>query len=172
MNVRPRKFWRRAGFTFAEMMVVVGIVSQIPQGSFGRAKQKALEVKCVSNLRSIGMNIIAHGEFPDAAFYPKDPKNGKDSIRKIIGGGEKPWICPSLPDALQKRGLTYVYNDELAGQSNPRNAEKKWVLIEMSCVSHSAPHPHPAGYNVLFADGHVITTKRLPRKIQEAWHQE
>ena len=71
---------------------------------------------------------------------------------------------PSVNE-LQEKGLTYIYNDAISGKSSFRDPSKKWVLIEFNCVHKDSPHPHPGGYNVLFADGHVQTTKRLPSKI-------
>lgn len=170
-----RKFknrWASAGFTLIEMLMVGALVANIPQGNFGQAKQRALQTTCVNNLSNIGKLIAMEGQFPKAAFYPKDPRESKDSIRKILGGGDKQWVCPSMPEALARRGLTFVYNDSLAGQVDPRKPSKKWVLIEMSCVSQFTEAPHPLGYNVLFADGHVITTHRLPAQIQAAWNPE
>jgi prepilin-type processing-associated H-X9-DG protein/prepilin-type N-terminal cleavage/methylation domain-containing protein len=170
---RKKTRWQR-GFTLVELAVVVGIMASIPNNSYDRVKSTAYTAECKNNLSQIGKLIIMHqlenGTFPKAAFYPKDPLNGADSIMRIIGGPEKMWQCPGLPDRLRQRGLNYVYNAELGGK-RAGNASKQWLLIEMNCVSHLAPHAHPGGYNVLFADGHVITTSRLPKSIQESYHQ-
>jgi len=40
-------------------------------------------------------------------------------------------------------------------------------MIEVNCVSKKALPPHPKGYNILFADGHIITSKRLPPSISK-----
>jgi prepilin-type processing-associated H-X9-DG protein/prepilin-type N-terminal cleavage/methylation domain-containing protein len=162
------------GFTLVELAVVVGIMANIPNNSYDRAKQSAYTTQCLNNLKQLGLLImqyeLANGAMPDAAFYPKDPLNGGDSIMRLVGGPKEMWACPGLPDRLRDRGLTYVYNDELAGKRWGNS--KHWVLIEMNCVSHIAPHAHPGGYNVLFADGHVITTPRLPKTIQQAYHKQ
>lgn len=170
---RKRSRWQR-GFTLVELTVVVGIMASIPNNSFDRAKSSAYTTECKNNLTQLGKLIqmyeLENGSFPKAAFYPKDPLNGADSIMRIVGGPKAMWLCPGLPDRLRKRGLNYVYNSDLGGKRT-RNASKQWVLIEMNCVSHKAPHAHPGGYNVLFADGHVITTPRLPKSIQQSHHQ-
>ena len=171
---RKKTRWQR-GFTLTEMMVVVGIMASIPNGSYDRVKKTAHATQCKNNLMQIGKLIqmyeLEHGVLPNAAFYPKDPLNGADSIMRIVGGPKQMWQCPGLPDRLRERGLNFIYNDELAGK-RANSASKQWLLIEMNCVSHKAPHAHPGGYNVLFADGRVITTPRLPRAIQEAHHQQ
>jgi prepilin-type processing-associated H-X9-DG protein len=38
-------------------------------------------------------------------------------------------------------------------------------MIEVNCVSNKVPPPHPAGYNILFADGHVVSSRQLPSSI-------
>ncbi len=160
---------RIARFALPEILAVAAIISAIPSTSYQKVKQKAYHTECTNNLTQIGqllrMYVLENDRYPAAAFYPKNPEKGADSIRVLLGGPKKLWTCPSLPDQLQSKGLTFVYNDALAGKRTLPKPEKKWVLIEFNCVSKKAPGPHNKGYNVLFADGHIITTKRLPKKI-------
>ena len=165
------KRWRR-GFTLIELAVVTAMISSIPAASYVRVKQKAVQTECINNLQQIGQLLVMYldengGAFPKAAFYPKDPEKGADSIRQIIGSDKRLWICPGLPDKLQEKGLTFVYNDTLKDASSVQDPAKKWVLIEMCCVSAQAPLPHPDGYNILFADGHVATSRVLPKTITD-----
>jgi prepilin-type processing-associated H-X9-DG protein len=174
MNLRhlaKRRRW--LGFSVTEVLAVVTMISTIPMGAYVRAKEKGAETECASNLRQIGQAlqifVNENGEYPKAAFYPKEPKSGPDSIVTLLPEIPKEmWLCPGLPDALREKGLTFIYNDTLGGKKGFSDPGKKWVLIEINCVSASSPPPHPSGYNVLFADGHVITTRRLPSKITEA----
>jgi len=169
-----RNKWLMA-FTLTEMMAVTAIVTSIPVGQYARAKQKALELNCLSNLQQIGKSIVMYqtgtGEYPDAVFYhPEDPLNNERSIAKILenaGAGipREMWLCPAAPEALRKRGMTFVYNDEFGGRKSLRNPAKAWLLIEVNCVSKKVPAPHPGGYNILFADGHVLTSRVLPPSI-------
>lgn len=166
--------FRIFGFTLTEILAVAAIVSSMPIGAYQRGKQKALQTKCMSNLQQIGqlltMYVLENGEYPPAAFFPKNPSKGDDSIRSLLGGPKQLWVCPSLPGELQKKGLTFIYNDSLVGKSALENPDKKWVLIEMSCVSKGSPHPHPGGYNILFADGHILASKKLPKKITKTFN--
>lgn len=139
--------------------------------------------------------------YPKAAFYPTDPLNGDDSIRVILagkggkaevkssgggvggiagralgaaGGGNdvgSMFVSAALPAPLQEKGLTYVYNDAIAGKRSIANPSATWVLIDMTCVSAEVPPPYRNGYNVLMADGRVITTKKLPPSIQKLRQQ-
>ncbi len=163
---------RIMGFTVVEVIAVATMVGGVPMGAYTRAKSKAHQAECTSNLQQIGqllqMYVMENGEYPRAAFFPANPRTDADSIRVMLSDiPEKMWLCPGLPDALHEKGLTFVYNDSLGGQRSLDNPDKKWVLIEMTCVSKKAPFAHPTGYNVLFASGRVITTNRLPSRITE-----
>lgn len=181
VRVRPnwRRRWRNtAGFTLVEVLAVTAIITSLAsKDSFSRAKQKTYEIECQSNLRQIytflQMYVQENGHYPRASFYPKDI-NGPRSIKTMLEGvPAEMWLCPGLPDSLRNNGLNFVYNDQLAGKSDGGigNAAKKWVLIEFSSCSNHVPTAHPAGYNILFADGHIITSKRLPNRITAAWRQ-
>ena len=175
MFSRRKRRVTRWGFTLTEVLAVAAIVSGMSTNSYQRAKDKAYQTDCANNLRQIGqlltMHMLENGRYPKASFYPKDPAGG-DSIKSIIRGPKQLWVCPSLPEQLQEKGLTFVYNDAISGKSSLRNPHKKWVLIEMNCASKNAVHPHPDGFNILFADGHVITSKRLPRKITRVYRKQ
>jgi prepilin-type processing-associated H-X9-DG protein len=165
--------WRLA-FSLTEIMAVSAIVTSIPTAQYVRAKQKAEQIACVHNLQQIGKAILMHqmgeGRYPDAEFYPDAPFADEKSIAKILedsGAGlpREIWVCPAAPPALAAKKLTFVFNDTFAGRTSLPNPEKAWLLIEVNCVSKRVPPPHPNGYNILFADGHVVTTKRLPQSI-------
>lgn len=165
---------RLLGFSLTEVMAVSAIVTSIPTGAYVRAQQKAYQTKCVHNLQQIGQMIQMYyysmGHYPKAAFYPDNPFESQDSLIRVMeqAGQRVPremWVCPAAPEQLQKRGLTFIFNDNFAGRKSLPNPSKAWLMIEVNCVSKKVPPPHPGGYNILFADGHVITTKSLPRSI-------
>ncbi|MFZ2654508.1 MAG: H-X9-DG-CTERM domain-containing protein [Victivallales bacterium] len=162
-------------FTLTELLLVTAIVTSIPAGTYLKVKQKAVETECMNNMRQVGMAIvtfqISNGEFPKAAFFPEKPKTDKNSIRVILGDeihGDKVWICPAMPDELKDKGLTWVYNDTLAGKATVKDPEKTWLLIEFTCVSKKTPPAHPGGFNIVYADGHVATSKILPEDITKS----
>ncbi len=161
-------------FSLTEVMAVSAIISALPASQYVRAKQLTVQTECVSNLQQVGQIILMYhmseGKYPKAAFFPKNAKEAPDSIINVLAEAgqkvpDKMWICPAAPEEMQKLGLTFVYNDTIGGRSTLKSPDKAWLLIEMNCVSKSTPAPHPRGYNILFADGHVITSEELPPSI-------
>lgn len=172
-RIRHSRRWILA-FTLSEIMAVSAIVTSIPAGAYVRAKQKAIELQCKRNLQQIGQAIIMYemgqGHYPDAKFFPEKPAKDPKSIMQIMknaGAGlpKTMWICPAAPTQLSQKQLTFVYNDTFAGRTALREPSRAWLLIEVNCVSNKVPPPHPGGYNILFADGHVVTTRQLPTAI-------
>lgn len=165
---RPRRRWY--GFTLVELTAVAALVAAIPTARYARAKAQAQAVQEINKMRQIGQLLQMHqlesGSWPKASFYPEDPENGADSIRSILGGDPRLWVSSAMPAPLQAKGLTYVYNDRLAGRRSVSGDE--WVLIDMTCVAPQVPAPYPRGWNILYADGRVDTTTNLPEDIQKA----
>jgi prepilin-type N-terminal cleavage/methylation domain-containing protein/prepilin-type processing-associated H-X9-DG protein len=159
-------------FTLTEMLAVTAIISSVPMGAYVLAKKKAVEIECLNNIRQAGMGItsyhLSNSQYPKAAFYPENPKTGEDSICVVLSEelkSEKIWLCPSMPDKLKEKGLTWVYNDAIAGKAAVQDPEKTWTLIEFTCVSKNAIAPHPGGFNIVHADGNVQASKTLPEDI-------
>lgn len=180
-NRMYRKQSKIFGFTLTEMLIVTAIITSIPTSKYVRVKKMAYQTQCNSNLRNISIALISFKMdyddiMPKAEFYPKNI-DGKKSIVTLLSdylGGtnfknhydNSPWVCPGLPVKLRKKGLSFIYNDSIAGK-RPRRPSETWVLIEMNAVSAKIPAPHPKGYNILFADGSIQTTKTLPKDISE-----
>jgi prepilin-type processing-associated H-X9-DG protein len=161
-------------FSLVEIMVVSAIVTSIPAAQYARAKQMAYQTRCVSNLQEIGKMVVMYqmseGKYPEAVFYPNDALNDPKSIVKVLeeAGYAVPremWVCPGAPPELAAKNLTFVYHDKCGGRSVLKAPDKAWLLVEVNCVSKSVPPPHPNGYNVLCADGHVVTTNQLPSDL-------
>ncbi len=165
-----------AGFTTIEILAVAGMVSGGYAGysdALMKAKNKAIEAKCMSNLKQIGQALqmyeMEHGKLPDAGFYPKDPLKNPESLRVILGEEFGQFlVCPSMPKELQKRGLTFIWNDKYSGKplSAIKEPTKTWLLMEMSVVDEKVPPPHRGGFMMLYADFHVKWTKEIPPEVR------
>lgn len=177
MNSRPPSSRRQRsmlGFSLVEIMVVSAIVTSIPAAQYARAKQKAYETRCMMNLQQIGQMVTmfhdSEGKYPEAVFYPNDALADPKSIVMVMESAgyavpREMWICPGAPAELAAKNLTFVYNDKCGGRAVLKAPNKAWLLVEVNCVSKSVPPPHPGGYNVLCADGHVVTTTQLPSDL-------
>lgn len=169
MKIKLLKRLKRSAYSSVDLIIVAGILATVPIKQFKVVEDKAVQTKCINRLVNVGRmmkaHVISNDVYPNAVFFPKNPRKDPNSLPVILGGRTETWVCPALPQKLQDLGLTFVYNDALAGKPEPRVPDKTWVLIEMSCVSKKCKHPHPGGFNVLFADGHVATHKKLPPGI-------
>ncbi len=165
----------RAGFTVTELLVAVTIVTSVSSAAFVNVKDKAKQTQCQNNLKQIGMALRMHemtdGKLPKAAFFPDDPEKGKDSIRVVLKDNPaKLFKCPSAPEEIAKKGLTFVWNDKCGGKPSHRIKKSKetWLMMEVDAVSDKVPAPHPGGYNILYADLKTVKAeKKLPKDLAE-----
>ncbi len=171
-----RRATRRAAFTIVEVMIVTTIITS-QAGNYGDVRRIAYQKSCENNLRQIYMGLtmydMMHGGLPRARFYSEQPKRDPQSIVRMLGSEYEPTlICPVFPDKIKEAGLTYLYNDTLAGLSldmvpNPRET---WLITEMNAVTDEVPMPHPGGFHILYADGRIEVTTDRPEvfvKLQQ-----
>lgn len=182
MRILARK--RRAGFVLAEVLVVTGILTSLGSGSFQNVTNKAHQVACMNNLKQIYTSIqllTAEGEpLPKAWFYPPDNAPNREqynivNLLKAQGCPPQMFICPSAPEAIQKRKICYLYNDMVGGKDldtvgDPSNT---WLMMDVNCATALVPPAHVGGANVLFVDGHVkwMPANLLPKLTPPATPQ-
>lgn len=158
------------GFTVTELLLVTSLLSSIPVSSYVGARNKALQIECLSNLRNIGTAveffITDNDVYPNAKFFPENPLKDSRSIVKIMepyGLKGKIFICQASPPALVSKGLTYLWNDELSGK-NPaqvRDPSTTWLMVDVTALDERISS-HSGGYNILYADGHPAWSSTPP----------
>lgn len=177
IRIPSRHFRPPIAFSLIELLVVIGIIgilASMLMPAFSRAKGKANDAKCISNLRQIGIALSIYadeyqGKLPYAERRPTDPVTPTNILPRIVdvlsnyvGGAVAVFRCPRDNGGwYSKEGSSYEWNYQANGQpivqpgvisGIPRTAEKARLLYDYENF-------HPGGTNgtknVLHGDGHV-----------------
>lgn len=188
-GIKNRKYWRHVGgFTLIELLVVVAMIAVLAAillPVFAKAREKARQTSCSSNMRQVAMAVILYcgdndGDGPfniccdaDGArrLWTDQLANYGPNRTKIA----KFWNCPN--------GATYSLPYYLGGASNSRyrwnmdagsravgmpikHHESVGIVFESdtwsgtmgdfnSSITHTALDWHTGRTNIAFLDGHV-----------------
>ena len=109
---------RRRAFTLVELLVVLGIIAVLVallMPALTAARRKALELRCATNLRTLGQALIAyvsrHGYYPGCTSYGVHPGNAAiwpTRLRQVTDGNFDLFNCPAADEEYHwKRGAYY-----------------------------------------------------------------
>ena len=159
-------------------LLFAGMVAAILFPVFARAREKARQSSCLSNLKQIELGLLMYCQdyddhfprrsaFPDARqveqgvvtgtgstafdaaqYYP--PDNWRMIIYPYIKNNQI-FVCPTTGSVYSYQFNDSLYNVEM-GQIT--RAGELVSIFEAGFLDGSAPGPHADGYNVGFTDGH------------------
>jgi prepilin-type N-terminal cleavage/methylation domain-containing protein/prepilin-type processing-associated H-X9-DG protein len=192
----------RRGFTLIELLVVIAIIAILAAilfPVFAKAREKARQASCASNLKQIGLAVAMY-----AQDYDEKLQGRKKAWSYTTGHAETTWhvllqpyiknwqihVCPSNPGYYTWDGVQASYGMNVCivwdydGQALAKidYPAQRIILKDAVCcgggawpgcaclaVSGSHAYPHNGGANCLYVDGHVKWQRDTDLTTNRAW---
>jgi len=108
---------RRRGFTLIELLVVIAIIAILAAilfPVFAKAREKARQTSCLSNIKQLGLGMLQYAQDYDETLlhYSDHDCSGKHMWWQLVD----PYVknsqitrCPSVPTVAQGIGVNYAH---------------------------------------------------------------
>ena len=155
---------RHAGFTLIELLVVIAIIAILAAilfPVFARAREKARQASCTSNLKQIGLAVNMYATDFDG-YLPFGGKYDLDDVLPAYTKNTQIFRCPSDRDnVFATNGTSYNYADGTLAATTTLIDEPWGTESSQAALAwDDRDNWHAAGRVVMYADGH---TKVMPR---------
>ena len=191
---------RRRGFTLIELLVVIAIIAILAAilfPVFARAREKARQSSCLSNLKQLGLSALMYAQdydetlFPcyNTGFSPYWQFNWTKIIEPYVKN-EQIYVCPSDSSPYSHANYwcikaSYGLNEVIAPAANgpslgsiERPAEVFYMIDADFYYMQPIPaddgliaHRHNDMANANFLDGHAKVTTRQQIDASNYWGQ-
>jgi len=192
---------KRKGFTLIELLVVIAIIAILAAilfPVFARARAKAQQTACLSNVKQITLGILMYASDYDGKTTT-DRSNWDVHLEPYLKNTQI-LLCPSDPRASSRRTSYCVSGGPFGGMHHPgycthnlyavEAPAQKYLVADRSgasawdglwifrwwdggSYSNSSPAPHNDGYNVSYCDGHASWQARMsPVLFYRTWSSD
>lgn len=185
---------KKNGFTLIELLVVIAIIAILAAilfPVFAKAREKARQTSCASNLKQIALSILQYSQDYDERYPLSYPVTGVEGTRASACGGNpsywwmdalEPYVkneqifhCPSGERSLCIISVanSYAPSQEMSmGASEASVIKPAETFMLADCIANASIYPqdtkgavayrHFGKFNGAYFDGHVRAAEIWP----------